>query len=149
MQRWTRNVTTERSKVKSRSYQDVANLDHPTNVLTKYQFSTNIGFQNTPWKRFLNSRSLQKQGQRSTRDSSLTMHTYNSETMALPSISFQHLEVSETQPVQDYCSHRTPTRKPDSMVVKYTCTALLRLWVKIYCQFLRRDEIDEVMVKKV
>ena len=56
--------TTARSKVISRSHHDLAHLQPPTNVPTKYHISTPYGFQDIERTRFYRSRSLQ-QGQRS------------------------------------------------------------------------------------
>ena len=58
-------VTVARSKVKSRSHNDVAHLHPLTNVTTKYQLPTPYGFRtfrDIAWTRFYRSRSLQ-QGQ--------------------------------------------------------------------------------------
>ena len=52
------NVTTARSKVKSRSHHDVAHLQPPINVPTKYQLPTPYGFRDTAWTTFYRSRSL-------------------------------------------------------------------------------------------
>ena len=43
-------VTTARLKVKSRSHHDIANLQPPTNVPTKYHLIIPYGFQDTPGK---------------------------------------------------------------------------------------------------
>ena len=65
-------VTMTRSKVKSRSHHDVAHLQPPTNVPTKYQLLTPYGFQDIAQTRFYRSRSLW-QGQIKV---TLTLHTY-------------------------------------------------------------------------
>ena len=57
-------VTTTRSKVKSRSHHDAIHLQSLTNVPTKHQLPTPYGFQDIAQTRFYMSRSLQ-QGQRS------------------------------------------------------------------------------------
>ena len=57
-----------RSKVKSRSYHDVAQLHPLTNVPTKYQLPTPYGYLDIARTRFYRSRSLQ-QGQRSNQGS--------------------------------------------------------------------------------
>ena len=64
-----------RSKVKSRSDHDVAQLYPLTNVPTKYQLPTPYGFRDIAQTRFLNSRSLW-QGQRSNPGQTMTLHTY-------------------------------------------------------------------------
>ena len=64
-----------RSKVKSRSKYDVAQLHPLTNVPTKYEPPTPYGFQDMAWKRFLRSRSLQ-QGQRSNQGQTMMLHNY-------------------------------------------------------------------------
>ena len=68
-------MTTARSKVKSRSYHDVAHLQLLTNVPTKDQLPIPYGFQDIAWTRFYRSRSLQ-QGQRSNQGHTMTLHTY-------------------------------------------------------------------------
>ena len=68
-------VTMARSKVKSRSDHDVAQLHPLTNVPTKYQLPTPYGFRDIAPTRFYRSRSLQ-QGQRSNQGQTLTLHTY-------------------------------------------------------------------------
>ena len=55
-------VTTTRSKVKSRSHHDVAHLHPLTNVPSKYQLHTPHGFRDITQTRFSHSRSL-RQGQ--------------------------------------------------------------------------------------
>ena len=55
-------VITARSKVKSRSYHDVTNLQPPPNVSTKYQLPTPYSLQDIGRTRFYRSRSL-RQGQ--------------------------------------------------------------------------------------
>ena len=57
-------VTTTRSKVKSRSHRDAVHLQPLTNVPTKHQLPTPYGFQDIARTRFYRSRSL-RQGQRS------------------------------------------------------------------------------------
>ena len=52
-------VTTTRSKVKSRSHQDVVHLQPLTNVPTKYKLPTPYSFQNIAQTRFYRSRSNQ------------------------------------------------------------------------------------------
>ena len=87
-------VTTARSKVKSRSHHDVAQLHPLTNVPTKYQLPTPYGFQDIAWTRFYRSRSL-RQGQRANQGHTMMLHTYIPYPMSLPSINFLHLTVSE------------------------------------------------------
>ena len=55
-------VTTTRSKVKSRSDHDAANLQPLTNVPTKYQLPTSYSLRDIAQMRFYRSRSL-RQGQ--------------------------------------------------------------------------------------
>ena len=55
-------VTAARSKVKSRSHNDVAHLHSLTNVHTKYQLPSPYSFRDIAQSRFSNSRSL-RQGQ--------------------------------------------------------------------------------------
>ena len=68
-------VTTARSKVKSRSHHDVADLHPLTNVPTKYQLPTPYGFRDIARTRFYRSRSL-RQGQRSNQSHTMMLHTY-------------------------------------------------------------------------
>ena len=57
-------VTTAKTKVKSRSHHDIAHLHPLTNVPTKCQLPTHYGFRDIAWTRFYISRSLrQSQGQ--------------------------------------------------------------------------------------
>ena len=65
-----------RSKVKSRSHHDAAQLQPLTNVPTKHQLPTPYGFQDIARTRFYRSRSL-RQGQRSNQGQTMTLHTYN------------------------------------------------------------------------
>ena len=60
-----------RSKVKSRSHHDVAHLQLPTNVLTKYQLPTHYTFRDIAQTRFYRSQSL-RQSQRSNQGHPLT-----------------------------------------------------------------------------
>ena len=53
-------VNAARSRVKSRSHHDVAHLQGPANVPTKYQLPTPYGFRDIIWTRFSNSRSMQQ-----------------------------------------------------------------------------------------
>ena len=64
-----------RSKVRSRSHQDVAHLQFLINVTTKYQPSIPYKIQERAQIRFYRSRSLQ-QGQRSNQGYTMTLHTY-------------------------------------------------------------------------
>ena len=63
------------SKVKSRSHHDVAHLQPPTNVPTKYQFPTPYGFQDIARLRIYWSRTL-RQGQRLNQGHTMMLHTY-------------------------------------------------------------------------
>ena len=81
-------------KVKSRSHHDVAHLHPLTNVPSKHQLRTPHGFRDTAQTRFYRSRSLW-QGQRSNPGQTMTLHTYTSKPMSLPSINFLHLTASE------------------------------------------------------
>ena len=54
-------VTMASSKVKSRSHHDVAHLQAPTNVPTKYQLPTHFAFRDIAQTWFYRSRSLQGQ----------------------------------------------------------------------------------------
>ena len=83
-----------RSKVKSRSSQDVANLQPPINVPTKCKLPTPYGFRDIARTRFYRSRSLW-QGKRLNRVHTMMLHTYNPQSMFLPTINFLHLTVSE------------------------------------------------------
>ena len=65
-----------RSKVKSRSDHDFADLHPLTNIPTKYQLPTPYGFRDIARTRFYRPRSLW-QGQRSNQGHSMTLHTYN------------------------------------------------------------------------
>ena len=64
-----------RSKVKSRSHHDVAQLHALTNVPTKYQLPTPNSFRDIARTRFYMSRSLW-QGQRSNQGHTMMLHTY-------------------------------------------------------------------------
>ena len=64
-----------RSKVKSRSHHDAAQLHPLTNVPTKYQLPTPYGFRDIARTRFYRSRSLW-QGQRLNPGQTTTLHTY-------------------------------------------------------------------------
>ena len=57
-------------------HHDVAHLQHPTNVPTKYQLPTLYGFRDIAWTKFQTSRSLW-QDQRSNQGHTMTLHTYN------------------------------------------------------------------------
>ena len=59
-------VTTTRPKVKSRSHHDIAHLQSPTDVRTKYLLPTSDSFQDIAWSRFYSSRALW-QGQSQTK----------------------------------------------------------------------------------
>ena len=67
-------VTLTRSRVKSRSQNDVAHLHALTNVPTKYQLPTPYDFRDIAWTRFYRSRSLQ-QGQGSNQGETM-FYTY-------------------------------------------------------------------------
>ena len=69
-------VTTASSKVQSRSHHDIAYLQHPINVSTKYQLPTSYGFRDITWTRFYTSRTLQ-QGERSNQGHFIMLHTYS------------------------------------------------------------------------
>ena len=90
-----------RSKVKLRSHHDIAHLHPLTNVPTKYQLPTPYGFRDIARTRFYRSRSL-RQGQRSNQCHTMTLYTYTSKPMSLPSINFLHLTVSEIWSRQDF-----------------------------------------------
>ena len=68
-------VTTARSKVKSRSDHDDADLHPHTNIPTKYQLPKPYSLRDIAQTRFSNSRSLQ-QGQRSNQGQTMTLYTY-------------------------------------------------------------------------
>ena len=102
-------MDTIRSKVKSRSHHDIAHLQPPTDVPTKYQLPTPYRFQDIAQTRFYRSRSLQ-QGQRSNQGHTMMLHTYTPKPMSLPRINFLHLTVSEIQPVQTFS--RRPPKSP-------------------------------------
>ena len=68
-------VTTAMSKVKSRSDHDVAHLQQPTNVPTKYEHPTPYSFRDIARTKFYRSSSLQ-QAQRSKQSHTMTLHTY-------------------------------------------------------------------------
>ena len=67
--------TITRSKVKSRSQNDVTHLHPLTNIPTKYQLATPYNFQDIAQTIFYRSRSL-RQGQRSNQGHTMTLHTY-------------------------------------------------------------------------
>ena len=61
----------------------------------------------------------------------MTLHTYTSQPMSLPSINFLHLKVSEIQPGQTFSTARMPgAAHPDSMAENNTPTALKSCGVK-------------------
>ena len=72
-----------------------------TNVPTKYQFSTPYSFRDIAQTIFYRSRSLQL-GQRSNQGHTITLHTYTSQPMSIPSLNFLHLTVSSILPGQDF-----------------------------------------------
>ena len=84
------NITT----IKSRSLHSVAHLQLLTNVPTKYRHPTPYRLRDITWTNFFRSRSL-RQGQRSNQGHTMTLHTYNSQSMSLQSINFLYLTVSE------------------------------------------------------
>ena len=65
-----------RSKVKSRSHHDVAQLHPLTNVPIKYQLPTRYGSRDIARTGIYRSRSL-RQGQRSNQGHTMMLHTYN------------------------------------------------------------------------
>ena len=69
-------VSITRSKVKSTSHHDGAQLQPLTNIPTKYQLPTPYSFQDIVRTRFYRSRSL-RQGQRLNQGHTMTLHTYN------------------------------------------------------------------------
>ena len=69
--------------------------------LVNYQLPTPYSFPDIALTRFYRSRSL-RQGQRSNPGQTMTLHTYTSKPMSLPSINFLHLTVSKIQPGQDF-----------------------------------------------
>ena len=81
-----------RSKVKSRSHHDVAHLQLPDNVPTKYQLPSPYSFRDIAQTRFYRSGSL-RQGQRLNQGHTMMRHTYNTPTMSLPHINFLFLTV--------------------------------------------------------
>ena len=96
---WTRflkvKVTTARS---NQGHIMILHTCNPqTNVPTKYNVTTLYGFQDIAWILFLNSRSL-RQGQRSNQGQTMTLHTYTTLPMSLPSINILHLMIYEIQP---------------------------------------------------
>ena len=62
-------------KVNSRSHHDVARLQPPAKVPTKYQLPTPYGFRDIAQTRFYRSRSL-RQGKRSIQGHTMTLHIY-------------------------------------------------------------------------
>ena len=64
-----------RSKVKSRSDHDVAQLHPLTNIPTTYQLPTPYSFRDIVRTRFYRLRSL-RQGQRLNQGHTMTLHTY-------------------------------------------------------------------------
>ena len=68
-------VTITKSKVKSRSQNDVAHLHPLTNIPTKYQLHTPYSFRVIAQTRFYRSKSL-RQGHRSNQGHTMTLHTY-------------------------------------------------------------------------
>ena len=87
------------SNIKSRSH-DVAHLQPPTNVATKYHLPTPYSFQDIAQTRFKLSRSLW-QGQRSNQGHTMMLHIYTPYPKSLQNINFLHLTVSEIFPGQD------------------------------------------------
>ena len=67
-------VITARPEVKSRSHHDVAHLQPPTNINTKYQLPTSYSFRDIARTRFYRSRSL-RQGQSSNQVHTMTLLT--------------------------------------------------------------------------
>ena len=118
-----------RSKVESRSHHDNAHLHLLTNVPTKHQQPTPYGFWDIALTKFSNSRSL-RQGQRLNQGQTMTLHTYTSYPMFLPSINFLHLTVSEIQPKLFPAAR--PTAHTDTMGENNTLTALMGCEVKIW-----------------
>ena len=96
-------VTMARSKVKSRSYTDIAHLHHLTNVTTKYQLPTPYGFRDIALTSFCRSKSL-RQGQTSTQGQTMTL----AQPMFLPSINFLYPMVSEIQLDKFFPARRLP-----------------------------------------
>ena len=77
---------------------------HPqTNVSTKYQLPTPYSFRDIAQTSFYRSRSLQ-QGQRSNQGHIMTLHTYTSQPMSLPSINFLYLMLLDLAQTRFYRS---------------------------------------------
>ena len=127
------------SMVKSRSDHDVAHLHPLTNVPTMYQLPTPYGFRDTAWTRFYRSRSL-RQSQWSNQGQTMTLHTYTSWPMSLPSINFLHLTVSEIHPGQTFS--RSPPTHPDTMGENNTPTALKGCGVKMIYYGMSKNHIS-------
>ena len=92
-------VITARSKVKSRSHYDEAQLHILTNVPTKYERPKPYGFRVMARARFFNVKVItawSNQGQ------TMTRHNYTPLPMFLPNMNFLHLTVSEIWPGQDF-----------------------------------------------
>ena len=68
-------------------HNDVAHLQLPPNVPTKYQLPTTYGFRDIARTRFYTSRSL-RPGPRSNQDHTMKLYTYNPQPMSLPRINF-------------------------------------------------------------
>ena len=90
-------ITTARLKVKSRSHHDIAHLQPSTNVRPKYQLPTTYGCRDIAQTRFYRSRSL-RQGPRSNQGHTMRLHTYNPQSMSLPSNNFLHFTVLRYSP---------------------------------------------------
>ena len=90
-----------RSKVKSRSHHDVLPLYTVAIVPTQYQLPTPYSFRDMAQTRFYRSRSL-RQGQRSSQDHAMMLHTYTASPMSLPSINFLHPMVAEIETGKDF-----------------------------------------------
>ena len=99
-------VTTTRSKVKSRSHHDLAQLHPITNVPTKYVFPTPYGFQDISQTRFSNSRSL-LQDQRSNQGHTMMLHSYTPLTNVPTKYQLPTFTFSEIYPKKNF-SHRPP-----------------------------------------
>ena len=103
-------ATAARSKVKSKTHHDFAQLQTQTYIHTMRQFSTPYSFHDIGQTRFLRSRSLQ-QAQKSNQGHTNILHTYIPQSMSLPIINILYLTVSEIQSGQAF-SHSI-TSKPE------------------------------------
>ena len=115
----TVQVTSKRSKVKSRSHHNIAHLD-PNQCL--YQVSTfcSIQFLRYSQKIYLRSGALQ-QGQRSNQDHTMMLRMDTPQPISLPNINFLRLKVSKILPRQDFKAQGHYNKAKDQIKVTTRC----------------------------